>query len=99
MSTRTVRNLIKRGELPPPIRIGRKQFWLRSKFVGWLENGGAAPIPRRSVVTPSKPDVLRKGSKPPGLTALAGDHQWLERRRVRPPFREDFTKALVSILK
>jgi len=33
VSTRTVRTLIKRGELPPPIRIGRKQFWLKDKFM------------------------------------------------------------------
>jgi excisionase family DNA binding protein len=26
VSSRTVRNLIRRGELPQPIRIGRKQF-------------------------------------------------------------------------
>ena len=42
VSTRTVRNLIKRGGLPPPIRIGRKQFWLKSNFARWLCGGGVA---------------------------------------------------------
>jgi len=48
VSTRTVRNLIKRGELPQPIRIGRKQFWLRDKFAHWLHDGGAVSVQMRS---------------------------------------------------
>jgi excisionase family DNA binding protein len=40
VSTKTVRNLIKRGELPPQIRIGRKRFWLKGNFSRWLEGGG-----------------------------------------------------------
>jgi excisionase family DNA binding protein len=47
VSTRTVRTLIKRGELPPPIRIGRKQFWLEDKFMRWLHDGGTASDPMR----------------------------------------------------
>jgi excisionase family DNA binding protein len=39
VSTRTVRSLIQRGELPVPIRIGRKQFWLKGQFMRWLEEG------------------------------------------------------------
>jgi predicted DNA-binding transcriptional regulator AlpA len=38
--------LIKRGELPPPIRIGRKQFWLRDKFTRWLHDGGTVRLLR-----------------------------------------------------
>jgi excisionase family DNA binding protein len=48
VSTRTVRTLIKRGELPPPIRIGRKQFWLKGEFTRWLHDGGTASDPMRS---------------------------------------------------
>jgi predicted DNA-binding transcriptional regulator AlpA len=48
VSTRTVRTLIKRGELPPPIRIGRKQFWLKDKLTRWLHDGGAASVRMRS---------------------------------------------------
>jgi excisionase family DNA binding protein len=48
VSTRTVRNLIKRDELPPP-RIGRKQLWLKEKFTRWLHDGTASP-PRIAVV-------------------------------------------------
>lgn len=44
VSTRTVRNLIKRGELPPLIRIGRKQFWLKDKFTGWLRDSVSAQM-------------------------------------------------------
>jgi excisionase family DNA binding protein len=48
VSTRTVRTLIKRGELPPPIRIGRKQIWLKGKFMRWLEDGGAMSVQAQS---------------------------------------------------
>jgi excisionase family DNA binding protein len=48
VSTRTVRTLIKRGELPPPIRIGRKRFWLKDKFISWLEDGSAVSVQMRS---------------------------------------------------
>jgi excisionase family DNA binding protein len=44
VTTRTVRNLVKRGVLPPPIRLGRKQFWLKRNFAHWLEGGGATSI-------------------------------------------------------
>ena len=40
ISTKTVRTLIQLGELPRPIRIGRKQFWLKDKFTRWLHDGG-----------------------------------------------------------
>jgi predicted DNA-binding transcriptional regulator AlpA len=30
VSTRTVFNLIKSGKFPPPIKIGRKSFWLET---------------------------------------------------------------------
>jgi predicted DNA-binding transcriptional regulator AlpA len=40
VSPKTVRTLVKRGELPQPIRIGRSQFWLKDKFTRWLRDGG-----------------------------------------------------------
>jgi excisionase family DNA binding protein len=38
VSARTVRNLIRRDELPPPVRIGRRRFWLKDKFTRWLRD-------------------------------------------------------------
>jgi excisionase family DNA binding protein len=62
VTTRTVRTLIRRGELPPPIRIGRKQFWLKDKFMCWLNDGGTesvwprlAPNPEKTVVRLGRP--------------------------------------------
>jgi excisionase family DNA binding protein len=54
VSTRTVRNLVKRSELPAPIRIGRNQFWLKGKFMRWLEDGGAASIQEQPAARSSK---------------------------------------------
>ena len=48
VSTRTVRNLIKRGALPPPVRIGRKRIWLKRKFMDWLEGDGAVRVQTES---------------------------------------------------
>lgn len=42
VSTRTIRNWVSRGELLEPIKIGRKQFWLKSMIQEWL----AARSPR-----------------------------------------------------
>lgn len=65
VSTRTVRTLIKRGELPPPIRIGRKQIWLRDKFTRWLEGGGGtAPNRLRSVSESQRPAGLGRPRLP-----------------------------------
>jgi excisionase family DNA binding protein len=44
VSTKTVRALIARGELPPPIRIGRRQFWLKDKFTQWLRDRGTIAL-------------------------------------------------------
>jgi excisionase family DNA binding protein len=60
VSTRTIRTLIKRGELPPPIRIGRKQFWLRDKFMCWLNDGGTASVRPRAAPNTEK-TVIRLG--------------------------------------
>jgi hypothetical protein len=58
VTTRTLRNWIKGGELLEPIRIGRKQFWFKSKFEAWLRDSpGHAP---RGAKVPSKP-IVRKG--------------------------------------
>jgi excisionase family DNA binding protein len=54
VSTRTVRNLIERGELPPPIRIGRKQLWLKEEFTRWLHDGGTASRQSRSARKPAR---------------------------------------------
>jgi excisionase family DNA binding protein len=64
VSTRTVRNLIKRGELPPPIRIGRQQFWLKGKFMRWLEDDGAAPVGSRSARNSARSVRPGRPSKP-----------------------------------
>ena len=65
VSTRTVRNLIKRGELPPPICIGRKRFWLKGKFARWLQDRtAAAPLPAPFAATSLKLNAARKK---PGL--------------------------------
>lgn len=42
--TKTVWTLIQRGELPSPIRIGRKQFWLKDKFTRWLHADSTASV-------------------------------------------------------
>jgi excisionase family DNA binding protein len=52
VSERTVRNLIRRGELPPPIRIGRKRFWLTEQFTRWLHDHGTTPVRLRSTRNP-----------------------------------------------
>jgi predicted DNA-binding transcriptional regulator AlpA len=59
VSTKTVRALIQRGELPPPIRIGRKQFWLKDKFTRWLCDGGIASDEIRSARSAAEAVVCR----------------------------------------
>lgn len=54
VSTRTVRNLVKSGGLPPPIRIGRRQFWLKEKFMLWLRDGGTASVALHPCPNPAK---------------------------------------------
>ena len=65
VSTRTVRNLIMRGELPVPIRIGRKQFWLKCKFMRWLEDGGSVSIQAQAAARSLKLSVPRGKSTLP----------------------------------
>jgi predicted DNA-binding transcriptional regulator AlpA len=60
VSTRTVRTLIKRGEVPPPIRIGQKQIWLKDEFTRWLHDGGAASIQVRSARNVAN-SIIRRG--------------------------------------
>jgi hypothetical protein len=55
--------LIKRGKLPPPIRIGRKQFRLEGKFMRWLDDGGAVSIQG------SRPATLRYAADQPAKIA------------------------------
>ena len=64
VSTRTVRNLIMRGELPPPIRIGRKQFWLKEIFTRWLHDGGTALVRPSSAQSSAKSVRLGKSRLP-----------------------------------
>jgi predicted DNA-binding transcriptional regulator AlpA len=66
VSTKTVRTLLERGELPPPIRIGRKQFWLKGKFTRWLEDGGALSIPAPSAAKSLTLGAQRGRSRSPG---------------------------------
>ena len=61
VTTRTVRNLIKSGALPPPIRIGRTQFWLKDKFTRWLNADGAAAVLPRSAGNPARRPIVRLG--------------------------------------
>ena len=51
VSTRTVRGFIARGELPRPIRIGRKQFWLKAEFSRWLHDSSAGAARIRLLAT------------------------------------------------
>jgi predicted DNA-binding transcriptional regulator AlpA len=44
ISTKTVRKLIRRGELPRLSESGRNQFWLKDRFTGWLRDGGAVSV-------------------------------------------------------
>jgi len=60
VSPKTVRTLIRRGELPPPIRIGRQQFWLKDKFIRWLRDGGMVSSQAKPEVTLSKLSVPRR---------------------------------------
>jgi excisionase family DNA binding protein len=48
VSTRTVRNLVRRGELPVPIRIGRRRFWLKERVTRWRQDDRIAPTRRPS---------------------------------------------------
>jgi predicted DNA-binding transcriptional regulator AlpA len=36
LSTQTVRRLDSRGQIPPPIRIGRAVRWYKPHVLGWL---------------------------------------------------------------
>ena len=38
VTTRTLRTWIKNAQIPGPIRIGRKQFWVKSVFDAWLKD-------------------------------------------------------------
>nr|PZN81308.1 MAG: hypothetical protein DIU57_13660 [Pseudomonadota bacterium] len=38
VTTRTLRTWIRNGELPPPHRIGRKQFWFEDEIQAWLRS-------------------------------------------------------------
>jgi excisionase family DNA binding protein len=42
VSERTLLNMGKRGELPPPIRIGRAVRWSLAALQKWVDAGGAA---------------------------------------------------------
>jgi predicted DNA-binding transcriptional regulator AlpA len=79
VSTRTVRTFIKRGALPPPIRIGRKQFWLKDKFTRWLYGGGIVSDQMRSAR-----DVVNSVPRR-GRTSLPAWSAW--RRLVRASSR------------
>lgn len=37
VTTRTLRTWIQNGQLPKPIAIGRKQFWVRPVLDAWLK--------------------------------------------------------------
>jgi predicted DNA-binding transcriptional regulator AlpA len=66
VSTKTVRTLIKRGELPLPIRIGRNQFWLKDKFTRWLRDGGVVSSQVPPAATSLKLGSPRTRARSPG---------------------------------
>jgi predicted DNA-binding transcriptional regulator AlpA len=62
VSTRTVRNLIKRGELPAPIRIGGSSFGCRANSCGgW--NTAESHRPTRSRPRDRRNSALRTGGQ------------------------------------
>jgi len=66
VSPKTVRTLIKHGELPPPIRIGRNQFWLKDKFTRWLHDAGVMSDQTQPVARSPKVNAARGRPRSPG---------------------------------
>ena len=47
---RTLENLVRRGEFPPPVTVGKRVYWTRAVVDGWLQSTFAAQVawvPRR----------------------------------------------------
>ncbi len=45
-SARTVQRLCDRGDIPPPVRLGRSRRWRRAEIVEWIEAGCPSRRPR-----------------------------------------------------
>lgn len=59
VTTRTLRTWIKTGQVPRPIRIGRKQFWVKSVLDAWLKDRAQSNCDRPSKDAPDVPRVRR----------------------------------------
>lgn len=43
LSVRSVRRLVSKGELVPPIKIGRAARWRKHEILVWIQDGCAPP--------------------------------------------------------
>jgi len=59
VTTRTLRTWIKGGQVPGPIRIGRKQFWVKSVFDAWLKGRAQSSCDQPSRKAPDVPPARR----------------------------------------
>jgi hypothetical protein len=59
VSTRTIRNWVRKSWLLPPVVIGRRRYWPRTVFSAWLNDRAQQPLPFRAVAP--EPSVRRLG--------------------------------------
>ncbi len=59
VTTRTLRTWLKDGQVPGPIRIGRKQFWVKSVFDAWLKDRAQSSCGKPLRETPVVPRARR----------------------------------------
>lgn len=59
VTTRTLRTWIKNGQIPGPIRIGRKQFWVKSVLDAWLKDRAQGNCDQSSKDAPDVPRARR----------------------------------------
>lgn len=58
VTTRTLRNWVKTGELLKPHRIGRKQFWLKEELDAWLRDRSSQ---HSKPAAPASKSIVRRG--------------------------------------
>ena len=59
VTTRTLRTWVRKGQVPGPIRIGRKQFWVKSVFDAWLKDRAQSSCDQPSRKAPDVPRARR----------------------------------------
>jgi len=61
VSKRTIENWIAAGEMPAPIKIGRRVYWHPDTFYAWLNRKLAVPEPPASLPPTPTPAPRRPG--------------------------------------